>query len=149
MYTAKGRTRLDNLLAKMGISQEHAKQAWTHTPRDLKKSLKEKLEKVESGLGLELVQGKSFERAWGYKGSWSASDVVQVIEAALVSMEETGKENIHPNGDGADGKEDTPAERFRRREGEMKMEWVSKFWRALDAVDKSETPSLEWSDINE
>lgn len=135
LYTQKGRTRLDNLLAKMGISQDHAKQAWTHAPREVKKSLKEKLEKVQSGLGLELVgRGDCFERAWGYKGTWSANDVVQVIEATLVTMEETGKENIHPI---SAGKEDNnPGERFRQREGEMKMEWVSRFWRALDSVDK-------------
>ena len=135
LYTQKGRTRLDNLLAKMGISQDHAKQAWTHAPRELKKSLKEKLEKVQSGLGLELVgQGKCFERAWGYKGTWSANDVVQVIEATLVTMEGTGKENVHPIT--AEKEDNNPGERFRQREGEMKMEWVSRFWRALDSVDK-------------
>jgi len=36
-------------------------------PRDLKKSLKEKLEKVETGFGLELVQGKTFERVGDIK----------------------------------------------------------------------------------
>jgi cell division control protein 45 len=135
LYTAKGRSRLDNILAKMGISRENAKQAWTHTPRELKKSLPEKLEKAESGFGLELVQGKTFERGWGYKGTWSAGDVVQVIEATLVSVEEgSGKENITPPGE---GKDDNPADRFRQREGEMKTEWVTRFWRALDAIDKS------------
>jgi hypothetical protein len=140
LYTQKGRTRLDNLLAKMGVSRNHAKQAWTHTPRDLKKSLKEKLEKVESVAGLELVQGKTFERAWGYKGVWAANDVVQVIEATLVTIEETGKENIIPGTRHGDAKEDNPVERFRQREGEMKMEWVTKFWKALDAIDKFEPP---------
>ena len=135
LYTTKGRSRLDNLLAKMGISREYAKQAWTHTPRDLKKSLKEKLEKVESGLGLQLVQGQAFERGWGYKGTWAALDVVLTIEATLVSIEEgKGKENVFP---GEEGKEvENPAERFRAREGEMKQEWVSRFWRALDAIEK-------------
>lgn len=133
LYTQKGRTRLDNLLAKMGISQDHAKQSWNHTPRELKKSLKEKLEKVQSGFGLELVQGQCFERAWGYKGIWSANDVVQVIEATLVTTTSEEKENIHPV---TNGKDDSPSERFRQREGEMKMEWVSRFWRALDSVDK-------------
>ena len=118
----------------MGVSIEHAKQAWTHTPRDLKKTLKDKLEKAQTGVGLDLVQGKEFERAWGYKGVWSACDVVQVIEAILVSVEEAGKENINPRND---GKDDGPAERFRQREGEMKAEWVARFWRALDAIDKS------------
>jgi len=28
------------------------------------------------------------------------------------------------------------SDRFRQREGEMKMEWVTRFWRALDAIDK-------------
>jgi CDC45-like protein len=136
LYTQRGRTRLDNLLAKMGISQDHAKQAWTHTPRELKKSLKEKLEKVQTGMGLELIRGSTFERAWGFKGTWSANDVVQVIEATLVTMEEnSGKENVHPKDQ---GKDDNPSERFRQREGEMKMEWVSRFWKALDSVDKSD-----------
>ena len=58
----------------------------------------------------------------------------KLIEATLVTMEETGKENVHPI---SAGKEDNnPGERFRQREGEMKMEWVSRFWRALDSVDK-------------
>jgi hypothetical protein len=143
LYTAKGRTRLDNILAKMGVSRDHANQTWTHTPRDLKSSLKDKLEKVEASQGLELVQGRSFERAWGYKGTWAAGDVVDVIQATLVSpVEETGKENVLP-GTGRDGagitggKEDAPAnERFRQREGEMKAEWVTRFWKALDSIDK-------------
>ena len=130
----------------MGISRDHANQAWTHTPRELKKSLQEKLEKVQSGMSLELIQGKTFERRWGYKGTWSASDVVQVIEATLVtSMEETGKENVLPNSTRRatteDGKDDNPGERFRRREGEMKMEWVARFWRALDSVHKYQPPN--------
>ena len=133
LYTAKGRSRLDNLLAKMGVSREYAKQLWTHTPRELKKSLAEKLEKVETGVGLELVQGKVFERGWGYKGTFSATDVVQIIEATLVSVEEgSGKENITPREEG----KDDPSERFRQREGEMKAEWVTRFWRALDSIDK-------------
>jgi cell division control protein 45 len=134
LYTAKGRSRLDNLLAKMGISRDFAKQAWTHVPRDLKKTLKDKLAKVETGLGLELVQGKTFERGAGYKGSWSVNDVVNVIEAILVCTEirGSGKENVLPRNE---GKEDG-MERFRQREGEMKMEWVTRFWKALDAVDK-------------
>ena len=133
LYTAKGRSRLDNLLAKMGISMAHAKQAWTHTPRDLKRSLKEKLLKVESGVGLELVQGRSFERAWGYKGTWEAGDVVQVIEATLCAAEDgVGKENLPPV--------EEAVERFRQREGEMKAEWVARFWKALDAVDKCPPP---------
>jgi len=136
LYTARGRSRLDNLLAKMGISRDFAKQAWTHTPRDLKKSLKEKLTKVGSGMGLELVQGRTFERGAGYKGSWSVNDVVDVIEAILIctDVRGTGKENVLPR-DTA-GKEDG-MEGIRRREGEMKMEWVTRFWKALDAVDKS------------
>ena len=136
MYTVKGRSRLDNLLAKMGIAREFAKQGWTHTPRDLKKSLKDKLAKVETGMGLELVQGRTFERGAGYKGSWSVNDVVNVIEAILVCTEirGTGKENVLPRD--TSGKEENGMERFRQREGEMKMEWVTRFWNAIDAVDK-------------
>jgi hypothetical protein len=142
LYTSKGRARLDNLLAKMGISRDFAKQNWTHTPRELKRSLREKLEKVETGVGLELVQGKVFERGWGFKGTWGAIDVVQTIEATLVTeMEGTGKENILPRTE--DGKDDgNPGDRFRQREGEMKAEWVSRFWNALDAIEKSRAPSL-------
>lgn len=139
LYTPKGRSRLDNLLAKMGVSIEHAKQAWTHTPRELKKALKDKLEKAQTPIGLELVQGKEFERAWGYKGTWSACDVVQVIEAILVSVEETGKENISP----LEAKDESPAGRFRQREGEMKAAWVTRFWTALDAINKSPPLSSE------
>jgi hypothetical protein len=123
----------------MGVSRDYAKQNWTHTPRDLKKSLKEKLAKVETGMGLQLVQGKAFERAWGYKGTWAATDVVQTIEATLVTEEEgSGKENILPK---KDGKDDNPSQRFREREGEMKSEWVSRFWRALDAIEKYFNPN--------
>ena len=143
LYTAKGRTRLDNLLAKMGISQDHARQAWTHTPRDLKTSLREKVVKVQGSLGLELVDERAwgFERSWGFKGAWSAMDVVAVIEAMIVMTGEgtasMDKENVRPVGE---GKDDAPSERFRAREGEMKTEWMTRFWRALDAVDKYTTP---------
>jgi hypothetical protein len=73
---------------------------------------------------------------------------VDVIQATLVSpVEETGKENVLPGAgrDGAGiagGKEDAPAsERFRQREGEMKAEWVTRFWEALDSIDKYPPPS--------
>jgi cell division control protein 45 len=132
LYTQKGRSRLDNLLAKMGISQDHARQAWTHTPVALKRDLSEKVEKVQGGMGLEMVQEGGFERSWGFKGVWSAGDVVEVIEALLVLSPggSEGKENVKPSEDAG------AKERFRAREGEMKAEWVARFYRALDAVDK-------------
>jgi len=89
---------------------------------------------VESGAG-------GYERWWGFTGAWSAMDVVAVIEAMIVMTGEgtasMDKENVRPVGE---GKDDAPNERFRAREGEMKTEWVTRFWRALDAVDKYTTP---------
>jgi hypothetical protein len=123
----------------MGISQDHARQAWTHTPALLKKELKKKVVKVQGGMGLELVQEGGFERSWGFKGVWSAGDVVEVIEALLVLSPGggEGKENVRPSEQNAGAKE-----RFRAREGEMKAEWVTRFYRALDAVDKSLPPRI-------
>ena len=67
--------------------------------------------------------------------------MVAVIEAMIVMTGEgtasMDKENVRPVGE---GKDDAPSERFRAREGEMKTEWMTRFWRALDAVDKYTTP---------
>jgi CDC45-like protein len=120
----------------MGVSREAANQAWTHTARDLKLSLKEKLAGVETTMGIELVRGETFERGAGYKGTWGVSDVVNVVEAVLVMREsDGGKENLVP---GARTRKD--GEGLRAREGELKSEWVDQFWKALDSIDKSPPP---------
>jgi len=123
----------------MGVSRDAANQAWTHTSRELKFSLKEKLAKVETAMGLELVKGRTFERGAGFKGIWSVSDVVHVVEAILVAKDfGEGKENLVPLRGGRNGKDE---EGLRAREGELKSEWVTRFWNALDAIDKSSPSS--------
>ncbi|CCJ31198.1 unnamed protein product [Pneumocystis jirovecii] len=74
VWSEYGKKRLHKLFAKMGISLNQCHQVYTHMDMDLKKSLREKLDKFAPLYGLNNLVFPSFVRTFGFKCTLSASD---------------------------------------------------------------------------
>lgn len=95
IWSDAGRSRLNKLLAKMGVSLAQCKQSYTHMDIDLKRGLRRKLLQFAPQYGLEgLVppddtngrqskEGWGFVRCWGWKACLSAVDVGVVVGSML------------------------------------------------------------------
>jgi cell division control protein 45 len=97
---------------------------------DLKRSLKEKLERYAPLYGLEGVVKEGFVRCWGWRGCLSAADVGYVVGGIL----EIGKAKKPTINRGEP--ENVTEEEGRLREKQEEEEWVSNFWDAYDALAK-------------
>jgi cell division control protein 45 len=143
IWSESGRRRLDKLLAKMGFSLSQCKQHYTHMDMDLKRTLKEKLERFAPLYGLEDVVKEGFVRCWGWRGCLSAADVAYVVGGILEIGK--GKMPTHKRvaADGND--EEVTEERGRLEEEKEVEEWTTNFWEAYDSLTKYAPPPPGYS----
>lgn len=136
IWSEHGRKRLHKLLAKMGFSLNQCKQSYTHMDMDLKRTLRDRLEKYAPLYGLEGVVREGFVRCWGWSGCLSAVDVAYVIGGLL----EIGKKGLAAVrlGDGEVIESEAEGRREENRESET---WIENFWGAYDALEEYNTPS--------
>jgi len=149
IWSESGRKRLHKLLAKMGFSLSQCKQSYTHMDMDLKRSLRERLEKYAPLYGLEGVVREGFVRCWGFRGCLSAADVAYVI-GGLLEMGRKGNSTnnnstITPISSSAGKAPEAPvdpdlADEARKEEARESESWIANFWAAYDALE--EYPSL-------
>ena len=151
IWSESGRKRLHKLLAKMGFSLSQCKQSYTHMDMDLKRSLRERLEKYAPLYGLEGVVREGFVRCWGFRGCLSAADVAYVIGGLLEmgrKSSSTNNSTVTPISSSA-GKapeapvDPDPADEARKEEARESESWIANFWAAYDALE--EYPSLPFS----
>lgn len=84
IWKERGRKRLTGLLAKMGFSIPETQQPYPHMAKDLKASLKQKLEQIAPEYGLVELSYPSFMRCYGYRSQpLSAGDAVEALSALL------------------------------------------------------------------
>ena len=84
IWKERGRKRLTGLLAKMGFSIPETQQPWQHMAKDLKESLRGKLEELAPEYGLVELSYPSFMRCYGYRSQpLSAGDAVDALSALL------------------------------------------------------------------
>ncbi|KAI0341751.1 CDC45-like protein [Trametopsis cervina] len=84
IWKERGRKRLTGLLAKMGFSVIETQQSYSHMAKDLKLSLKNKLDQIAPEYGLLELSYPSFARSCGYISQpLSAGDSVEAISALL------------------------------------------------------------------
>ncbi|TBU65661.1 CDC45-like protein [Dichomitus squalens] len=84
IWKERGRKRLTGLLAKMGFSIPETQQPWQHMAKDLKESLRGKLEELAPEYGLVELSYPSFMRCYGYRSQpLSAGDAVEALSALL------------------------------------------------------------------
>lgn len=131
VYSEPGKKQLHKLFAKMGFSLAQCRQIYTHMDMDLKRNLREKLEKFAPQYGLDELMLKSFVRPYGFKCTLSASDAAYAITALL----ETGQKGVvqrsnRNTDDGRPQEEDTDELSTAIRE-----EWIQNFNEAFDALD--------------
>ncbi|KAF8533949.1 CDC45 family [Trichophaea hybrida] len=134
IWSEHGRKRLHKLLAKMGFSLSQCKQNYTHMDMDLKRSLKEKLERYAPLYGLDGVVKEGFVRCWGWRGCLSAADVAYVVGGIL----EVGKGQKTGRSKGTDPNDEVSEEVGRLEEEKEVEEWITNFWDAYDALTNVE-----------
>ncbi|KAA8914495.1 CDC45 family [Sphaerosporella brunnea] len=135
IWSESGRKRLHKLLAKMGFSLSQCKQSYTHMDMDLKRTLKEKLERYAPLYGLDGVVKEGFVRCWGWRGCLSAADVAYVVGGIL----EIGKgKKLGHKGVSADSNEEVSEEVGRLEEEKEVDEWITNFWDAYDSLTNVE-----------
>jgi cell division control protein 45 len=132
IWSEHGRKRLHKLLAKMGFSLSQCKQNYTHMDMDLKRSLKEKLERYAPLYGLDSVVKEGFVRCWGWRGCLSAADVAYVVGGIL----EVGKGQRAGRPKGTDPNDEVSEEVGRLEEEKEVEEWITNFWDAYDALTR-------------
>jgi len=133
IWSESGRKRLHKLLAKMGFSLSQCKQSYTHMDMDLKRTLKEKLERYAPLYGLDGVVKEGFVRCWGWRGCLSAVDVAYVVGGIL----EVGKGKKAGQKSGLVDPNDEASEKASRLEEEKEVEeWITNFWDAYDSLTK-------------
>lgn len=137
IWSDHGKKRLHKLLAKMGFSLSQCKQNYTHMDMDLKRTLKEKLERYAPLYGLEGVVKEGFVRCWGWRGCLSAVDVGYVVGGIL----EVGKgrkslpQQQHKD---SSSTEDISEAAGKLEEEKEADEWIGNFWDAYDALEDIE-----------
>ncbi|CCG82823.1 Cell division control protein 45 homolog [Taphrina deformans PYCC 5710] len=130
IYSEPGKKQLHKLFAKMGFSLAQCRQIYTHMDMDLKRNLREKLEKFAPAYGLDELMLKSFVRPYGFKCTLSASDTSYALTALL----ETGNKGLLQRAkqgtdeDVSQIDEDVMTENIRD-------EWLQNFNDAFDALD--------------
>ena len=126
LYTEQGRRALQQLLAKIGMPLDQARQCYVHMDMDLKKTLAEKLDRISETWGLEQLRLVGFVRYWGFKCNLSASDVAYAMAALLdvgTKLNVHNKENVEPVAP-------ENAKLIEQHEGRLKQ-----FYDAYDALD--------------
>ncbi|KAI0957423.1 hypothetical protein AcW1_005820 [Taiwanofungus camphoratus] len=84
IWKERGRKRLTGLLAKMGFSIPETQQSYPHMAKDLKLSLRHKLDQIAPEYGLVELSYPSFTRCYGYRSQpLSACDAVEAVSALL------------------------------------------------------------------
>ncbi|KZT11286.1 CDC45-like protein [Laetiporus sulphureus 93-53] len=84
IWKERGRKRLTGLLAKMGFSIPETQQPYPHMAKDLKLSLRSKLDQIAPEYGLAELSYPSFTRCYGYRSQpLSAGDAVEAVSALL------------------------------------------------------------------
>lgn len=136
IWSENGRKRLHKLLAKMGFSLSQCKQSYTHMDMDLKRSLRERLEKYAPLYGLEGIVREGFVRCWGFRGCLSAADVAYVI-GGLLEMGKKGGSARAGEVEAVEGEIDG-----RREEARESENWIGNFWAAYDALEEYATHSI-------
>jgi cell division control protein 45 len=99
---------------------------------DLKRSLKEKLEKYAPLYGLDGIVKEGFVRCWGWRGCLSAADVAYVVGGIL----EVGKTHKKTQKKISGNSEEVSEEIERLEESKEIDEWITNFWDAYDALTK-------------
>jgi cell division control protein 45 len=83
IWQARGREKLEEMLAKMGLSLKEAKQKYEFMSPQSQNLLMGKLEEHKESYGLDEIFYGSFSRSFGFSTKLSASDMVYSITALL------------------------------------------------------------------
>lgn len=118
LWTEDGRKNMHDMLSRIGIDENDAKETWAHMQQDLKDRLRDKFERVSSLYGIEHICRDGVIRQFGRDGSLSAGDCAESVAALL----EAGI----PNNNMEENVDDT---------SDQTKAWLQNFWTAWNSVD--------------
>ncbi|XP_077995544.1 cell division control protein 45 homolog [Glandiceps talaboti] len=87
VWTMKGKKKLHEFLADMGLPLVQCKQKYSSMDITLKENLSEWINKSAEKFGLDDIFLPSFQAQYGYKNKFCAADVVHAVGAILESVE--------------------------------------------------------------
>lgn len=131
LWNENGRKRLHKMFARMGIPLTTAQESWLYMDHTIKRELGVIFDKNLDRYGLQDIVKDGFVRSFGYRGSISASEYLEALNALL----EVG-EAVYDDGSlTKDDEEDADLTEEQKKSLKLRKRWLSNFWLSWDALD--------------
>lgn len=149
LWHENGKRKLHKMFARMGISLIEAQKNWLYMNNDIKKELGNIFQRNLDAYGLDDIVKNGFIRTSGYRGSISANEFLEGINALLEVNLKSGLTDVLGN-DAFGGQysqdqnsilvgDERPINEVLK---ERSRKWVSNFWQSWDALDDKQMRKL-------
>ncbi|KTB23770.1 Cell division control protein 45 [Nakaseomyces glabratus] len=138
LWNESGKKRLHKMFARMGIPLTTAQESWLYMDHSIKRELGVIFDKNLDRYGLQDIVRDGFVRSFGYRGSISASEYLEALNALL----EVG-EAIHDDGISSKDEEDETLTEQENKSLKLHKRWLSNFWLSWDALDDKKLDILK------
>ncbi|KTB00334.1 Cell division control protein 45 [Nakaseomyces glabratus] len=138
LWNESGKKRLHKMFARMGIPLTTAQESWLYMDHSIKRELGVIFDKNLDRYGLQDIVRDGFVRSFGYRGSISASEHLEALNALL----EVG-EAIHDDGISSKDEEDETLTEQENKSLKLHKRWLSNFWLSWDALDDKKLDILK------
>lgn len=138
LWNENGRKRLHKMFARMGIPLATAQESWLYMDNTIKRELGIIFDKNLERYGLQDIIKDGFVRSFGFRGSISASEYLEALNALL----EVG-DSVYD--DGSSMKDDLEEESLNEEQKKslrLRKRWLSNFWLSWDALDDKKLDNL-------
>lgn len=144
LWNENGKKRLHKMFARMGIPLTTAQEAWLYMDNTIKRELGIIFDKNLDRYGLQDIVRDGFIRTLGYRGSISASELVEALSALLEAgnVQDLSEDHLlNNNNSTSDNNNDDNAESTNSEDRsndvltKSQKRWLSNFWLSWDALD--------------
>lgn len=139
VWNENGKKRLHKMFARMGIPLTAAQESWLYMDNSIKRELRVIFDRNLDRYGLQDIVRDGFVRTYGFRGTISASEVVEALTALL----EVGT-SMNVDLDGLDESADDPDRSTVHSKNAqiMRKKWISNFWTSWDALNDHKDDQL-------
>lgn len=131
LWNENGRKRLHKMFARMGIPLTTAQESWLYMDHTIKRELGVIFDKNLDRYGLQDIVKDGFVRSFGYRGSISASEYLEALNALL----EVGEAVYDEGSASKDDNDDETLSDEQKKSLRLRKRWLSNFWLSWDALD--------------
>ncbi|KAL6945306.1 hypothetical protein ACO0QE_002756 [Hanseniaspora vineae] len=149
LWHENGKRKLHKMFARMGISLIEAQKNWLYMNNDIKKELGNIFQRNLDAYGLDDIVKNGFIRTSGYRGSISANEFLEGINALLEVNLKAGLTDVLRNDAfGSSYSQDQNSvlvgdeKPINELLKERSRKWVSNFWQSWDALDDKQMRKL-------